>query len=73
MPLALQFDQMREREVKPNVYIYNALIKAQASTGDLVEVVLLVSRPADHSSANIWIAIGQKFPLEEQHVSIEFV
>ncbi len=53
---ASQFDQMHERGVKPNVYIYNAMIKAQASTGDLVEVKLLISRPAEQSCSDIWLA-----------------
>ena len=42
--------------MKPNVYIYNALIKAQASTGDLVEVNLFISRLAHCSCSHIWLA-----------------
>ena len=34
----MQFYQMQERGLKPNAYIYNALIKAQAYTGDIGEV-----------------------------------
>ena len=43
--LAVQFDQMHERGIRANVYIYNALIKAQASTGDIGQVTGLTKRP----------------------------
>lgn len=43
--LAVQFDQMHERGIRANVYIYNALIKAQASTGDIGQVTSLTNRP----------------------------
>ena len=42
--------------MKPNVYIYNALIKAQASTGDLIEVNVLMSNPLEHICSHIWPA-----------------
>ncbi|MCJ1358446.1 MAG: hypothetical protein MMC33_008446 [Icmadophila ericetorum] len=35
---AAQFHQMQERGLQPNVYIYNALMKAQAGTGNIGEV-----------------------------------
>ena len=36
---AVQFHQMQERDLKPNVYIYNALMKAQAVIGNIGEVI----------------------------------
>lgn len=36
--LSAQLDQMHERGIKANVYIYNALIKAHALIGDMGQV-----------------------------------
>ena len=70
MDCALQFDQMREREVKPNVYIYNALIKAQASTGDLAQVMLLI---LGLQNTTVLISGLPRYDLLQERVSFQLV
>lgn len=35
----LQFEEMRQHGIQPNVYTYNALLKAECHVGNLTQVV----------------------------------